>query len=91
MATTYSTYRLGAVASLKFLAIENVPPHFSAHVYYGQTGGWMTITLGTEECLDPGDIVLHGDSLLQGKGTAAAHFLVHCFGPNPCNRSAFYP
>jgi len=37
MATSYSTYRLVAVASLKVLAIENVPPHFSAHVYYGQT------------------------------------------------------
>jgi len=31
MPTTYSTYRLGAAASLKFLAIENIPPHFSAH------------------------------------------------------------
>jgi len=30
MATTYSTYRLGAVASLKFLAIENMTPHFLA-------------------------------------------------------------
>ena len=28
VATTYGTYRLGAVASLKFLAIENVPPTF---------------------------------------------------------------
>jgi len=35
MANTYSTYRLGAVASLIFLAIENMPPHFSAHVCYG--------------------------------------------------------
>jgi len=26
MATAYSTYRLGAVASLKFLAIENMAP-----------------------------------------------------------------
>jgi len=25
MASTYSTYRLGAVASLNFLAIENMP------------------------------------------------------------------
>jgi len=48
MATTYSTYRLGALASLKFLAIENMPPHFSAHVYYGQTAGWIRIPLGTE-------------------------------------------
>jgi len=47
MTTTYSTYRLGAVASLKFLAIENMPPHFSAHIYYGQTAGWIRIPLGT--------------------------------------------
>jgi len=30
MASTYSTHRLGAVASLNFFAIENMPPHFSA-------------------------------------------------------------
>jgi len=28
MATTYSTYCLGAVASLNFLVIENMLPHF---------------------------------------------------------------
>jgi len=28
MATTYSTYRLGVVASIKLLAIENIPPTF---------------------------------------------------------------
>jgi len=43
-----ATYRLGALASLKFLAIENIPPHFSAHVYYSQTAGWIRIPLGTE-------------------------------------------
>jgi len=37
MVTAYSTYRLGAVASVNFLAIENMTPHFSAHVYYGET------------------------------------------------------
>jgi len=31
VASTYSIDRLGAVASLKFLAIDNMPPHFSAH------------------------------------------------------------
>jgi len=61
MATTYSTYCLGAVASLKFLAIENMLPHFSAHVYYGQTAGWIRIPLGTEVCLCLGDNVLDGD------------------------------
>jgi len=55
MATTYSTYRLGAVVSLKFLAIENMPPHFSAHVYYGHTVGWIRIPLGTEVRLSSGD------------------------------------
>jgi len=60
MATTYSTYRLWAVASLKFLAIENMPPHFR-HVYYGQTDGWIRIPLGTEVFLGPGDIVLDGN------------------------------
>jgi len=61
MAATYRTYLLGAVASLKFLTIENMPPHFSAHVYYGQTAGWIKIPPGTEVGLGPGDIVLDGD------------------------------
>jgi len=61
MATTYSTYHLGCVASLKFLAIENMSPHFSAHVYNGQTAGWIRIPLRTDVGLGPGDIVLDGD------------------------------
>ena len=61
MATTYSTYRLRAVASIKFLAIENMPPHFLAHVYYGQTAAWIRIPLSTEVGLSPGDTVLDGD------------------------------
>jgi len=56
MATTYSTYRLRAVAS-SFLVIENTPSHFSAHVYYGQTVGLIRIPLGTEVDLGPGDNV----------------------------------
>jgi len=40
LATTYSTYHLGAVASLKFVAIGNMTLHFSSHVYCGQTAGW---------------------------------------------------
>jgi len=35
--------------------------HFSAHVSYGQTAGWIGIPLDTEVGLDPGDIVLDGD------------------------------
>jgi len=36
-------------------------PHFSAHVYCGQTAGWIKMPLGTEVRLDPGDILLDGD------------------------------
>jgi len=68
MATTYSTHRFEAAASLKFLVIENMHPHFPAHVCYGQTAGWIGIPLGAEICLVPGDIVLHGDPSPQGKG-----------------------
>ena len=34
---------------------------FSAHVYSGQTAGWMKMPLGTHVGLDLGDIVLDGD------------------------------
>ena len=40
------------------LAIENMPTHFAAHVYYGQMAGWIRIPLGMEVCLVPCDIVL---------------------------------
>jgi len=33
----------------------------SAHVYCGQTAGWMKSPLGTEVDLGPGHIVLDGD------------------------------
>jgi len=33
-------------------------PQFSAHVYCGQTAGWIKIPLGMDVGLDPGDIVL---------------------------------
>jgi len=61
MATTYSTCHLAAVASLKFLAIENMIAHFSAHVCYGKTTGWIRIPLGMEVGLGPDDSVLDGD------------------------------
>jgi len=35
-------------------------PHFSAHVYYGQTDGWIRMPLCMKEGLSPGDIVLDG-------------------------------
>ena len=38
------------------------PAQFSAHVYCGQTAGWMKMPLGTEVDLGPGHIVLDGNS-----------------------------
>ena len=47
-------------------------PHFSAHVYCGQTARWIGIPLGMEVGLGPGDIVLHGDpALLKKEGDTA--------------------
>jgi len=40
------------------------PHHFSAHVYCGQTAGWMKMPLGTKLGLGPGHIVLDGDPAL---------------------------
>jgi len=34
---------------------------FSAHVYYGQTAGWIKMALSMEVGLGPGHIVLDGD------------------------------
>jgi len=36
-------------------------PKFSAHVYFGQTAGWIKMALGTEVGLSPGDFMLDGD------------------------------
>jgi len=36
-------------------------PQFSAHVYCGQTAGWIKVPLGTEIGRSPRDIVLDGD------------------------------
>jgi len=38
-------------------------PHFSVHVYWGETAGWIKMPLGTEVGLGPGDIVLNGHSI----------------------------
>jgi len=45
-------------------------PQFSAHVYCGQTAGWIKMALGMEVGLGPGHIVLDGDPApLPKKGT----------------------
>ena len=36
-------------------------PKFSAHVYCGQTVGWIKMVLSNEVGLSPGDFVLDGD------------------------------
>jgi len=40
-------------------------PQCLAHVYCGQTAGWIKMPLGTEVCLGPGDIVLDADPAAQ--------------------------
>jgi len=52
-------------------------PHFLAHVYCGQTAGWIRIRLGTEVGLVQGHIVLDGDPAPPQRGTAAPPM----FGP----------
>jgi len=47
------------------------PTQFLAHVYCGQTAGWMKTPLDTEVNLGPGHIVLDGVPALRGRGTAA--------------------
>jgi len=37
------------------------PTQFSAHIYCGQTAGWIKMALGMEVGLGPGHIVLDGD------------------------------
>jgi len=40
---------------------DGAPLKFSAHVYCGQTAGWIKMALGMEVGLSPGDFVLDGD------------------------------
>jgi len=44
------------------------PTHFLAHVYYGQTAGWMKTPIGTEVDIGP---VRRGSSSPRKRGTAA--------------------
>jgi len=44
-------------------------PQLSAHVYFGQTAGWIKMPLGTKVGLGPGDIVLVVDPAPPKGGT----------------------
>jgi len=51
------------------------PPQFSAHVYCGQTAGWIKVALSMEVGLGPGNIVLDGDPVpLPKKGAQPPNF-----------------
>jgi len=54
------------------------PPKFSAHVYCGQTAGWIKMELGMEVGLSSGDFVFDGDRAPYPKG---AEPLSPIFGP----------
>ena len=45
-------------------------PQFLAHVYCGETAGWIKTPLGTEVDLGPGHFVLDGFPAIGERGTA---------------------
>ena len=57
------------------------PLKFSAHVYCGQTAGWITPAFGMEVGLSPGDFVLDGDPapLLKKGAEPPLQFLAHFY------------
>jgi len=59
-------------------------PQFSAHVYCGQTAGWIKMPLGTKVGIGPGDIVLDADPAPPIKRGRAAP----TFRPMYCGRMA---
>jgi len=50
------------------------PTQFLAHVYCGQTAGWMKTPLGTEMDLGPGHVILDGFPAIRERGTSAPSF-----------------
>jgi len=55
------------------------PTQFLAHVYCGQTAGWVKTPLGTEVDLGPGHIVLNEVQALHEKGIVAPLFSAHVY------------
>jgi len=57
------------------------PTQFLAHVYYGQTAGWMNTSLRTEVDLGTGHTVLDVVPAVGERGTAASPLFAHvCCG-----------
>ena len=54
------------------------PTQFLAHVYCGQTAGWMKTPLGTEVDLGSGHIVLDGDPPRKGHSSPLISAYVYC-------------
>ena len=60
------------------------PTQFLAHVYCGQTDGWIKMPLGTKVNLDPGDVVLDGVAAPPNRGTVCQlSALVYCGHGSP--------
>jgi len=55
------------------------PSQFSAHVYCGQTAGWIKMALGMEVGLDPGHFVVDGDQFPSPKKGAEPPFSAHFY------------
>jgi len=63
------------------------PLQFLAHVYCGQTAGWIKMALGMEVGLGPGHIVLDGDPApLPKEGEQSPQFSAHFY----CGQTAGY-
>jgi len=58
--------------------LHPVQTQFLAHVYCGQTAGWIKMPLGTAVKLDPGNVVLDGVAAPPKRGTAP-QFSVHVY------------
>ena len=84
--------KLGTQVGLSHIVLDGVPapppqkkrhssPQFSAHVYCGQTAGWIKVKLSVEVGLGPGHIVLDGDPALPPPRGHSPQFLAHvCCG-----------
>jgi len=58
----------------------------SAHIYCGQTAGWIKMPLGTEVRLGSGEIVLYGDPTSPIKGAPQFSACVYCGQTAVCIR-----